>query len=442
MRTLLPRRLIMALVVCCLIGAPAPGQTRAPRVSAMLAAAEQDAALKTIMRAFEEQYVFPEMRPRIIERLKAAQRSGRYATDDPAVFAERITEDLRDVSRDNHLSLVVDPIGFAAAIAGAHSDDGEQALWRRQAIRNHHGLAEMKVLGGNIRYLRISGFEWSSDETGAAYDGAMRFLKDGDAAIIDIRGNGGGSHSAVRYLVSHFMPGDVLEMTFLQGSETPAQSRTLEHLPSGRLQGMPLYVLIDGGAASAAEAFAYDVQQFKLGELVGARTAGAANNNKLLPIAPNFILSISYGRPVHAISNTNWEGVGVASTVEAPSAQALQVAQSLALKRLTEKEGVTAENLADYAWAKTAVEASLHPATFTPAQLQRLAGSYGPAKVDFRDGALWLTRPHRPTARLSLLTADGLFAVDGIETLRVRLTGRAMELLRAGVPEPRVFPRG
>jgi hypothetical protein len=439
---ILPTRLFLALVMCCPICAPALGQTRAPPVSATLAAAEQDAALKAIMRAFEEQYVFPEMRPRIIERLEAAQHSGRYGTDDPAVFAERITEDLRDVSRDKHLSLVVDPVGYAAAIAGADSDDGEEALWRRQAIRNHHGLTEMKLLGGNIRYLRISGFEWANDDTGAAYDGAMKFLKDGDAAIIDIRGNGGGSHSAVRYLVSHFMPGDVLEMTFLQGSELPAQSRTLEHLPVGRLQGMPLYVLIDGGAASAAEAFAYDVQQFKLGELIGARTAGAANNNKLLPIAPNFILSVSNGRPVHAISNTNWEGVGVAPTVEAPATQALPIAQSLALKRLSEKEGVTAENLADYAWAKIAVEASLHPATFTPAQLQRLAGSYGTAKVEFRDGALWLTRPDRPTARLSLLTADGLFAVDRIESLRVKLTGRAMELLRAGAPEPRVFPRG
>jgi C-terminal processing protease CtpA/Prc len=300
----------------------------------------------------------------------------------------------------------------------------------------------MKILGGNVRYLRINGFHWVDDETAVAYDGAMRFLKEGDAAIIDIRGNGGGSHAPVRYLVSHFMRGNVLEMTFLQGSETPEQSRTLEQLPVGRLQGLPLYVLIDVGAASAAEAFAYDVQQFKLGELVGSKTVGAANNNKLLPVAPNFILSISYGRPVHAISNTNWEGTGVSPTVEADPAQAQERAQSLALKRLSEKKGATAQNLADYAWAKIAVDASLNRVTFTPAQLQSMAGSYGTTKVDFRDGALWLTRPDRPTARLTPLTADGLFAVERIESLRVRFTGKAMELLRAGESKPRVLPRG
>ena len=31
----------------------------------------------------------------------------------------------------------------------------------------------------------------------------------------------------------------------------------------------------------------------------------------LLPIAPAFILSVSNGRPVHAVSGTNWEGKGI-----------------------------------------------------------------------------------------------------------------------------------
>jgi hypothetical protein len=73
--------------------------------------------------------------------------------------------------------------------------------------------------------------------------------------------------------------------------------------------------------------------------------------------------------------------------------------------------------------------------------LKSLAGRYGRADVSFRDGALWLTRPDRPTARLSLLTADGLFALAGRDGVRVRLTGRAMEMLWVDEPTPRVFPR-
>jgi hypothetical protein len=358
--------------------------------------------------------------------------------DDPAVFAERITDDLRSVSRDKHLGLTVNPGAYAAALVPSQTEP----FRRRRAIRGHHGLTETRLLPGNIRYLKIAGFEWVPDETGAVYDGAMKFLKDADALIIDLRGNGGGWHFAVQYLVSHFLDEDTLEVTFLEGSKTPVQSRTLAHLPAGRLKDKPLYVLIDGGVASAAEAFAYDVQQFKLGELIGARTAGAANNNKLLPIAPAFLLSVSYGRPLHAVSQGNWEGDGVAPTVEAPPAQALEVAHSLALQRLTRTAGITPERQAEYAWAQIGVEARLHPVSFAPGRLKPLAGRYGEVAVELRDGALWLVRRNRPTVRLSPLTSDGLFAVDGSELLRVRLTGNSLELLLAGAPSPRVFPRG
>ncbi|RKH63552.1 S41 family peptidase [Corallococcus llansteffanensis] len=408
---------------------------------------ERVTALRAISTEFEKRYVFPELRPKIIERLNQLQKAGRYDVDDPLVFAERLTGDLRSVSNDRHLSLRVDPAAYAAALAAPDSDAGEEAYFRRQAIRDHHGLAEMRILPGNIRYLKITGFQWTNDASGTAYDDAMRFLKDGDAIIIDLRNNGGGSHGAVRYLVSHFLDPDTLELTFLQGSETPSQSRSLEHLPAGRLKGKPLYVLIDGQTASAAEAFAYDVQQFKLGVLVGARTVGAANNNTLLPIAPHFILSVSYGRPVHAVSKTNWEGAGVAPDVETPSAQALDAAQMHALRKLSQTPGATPEQLGDYRWANIAVEARMHPVSLDPAMLAPLAGRYlrsgagaAPVKVTHRDGALWFAFPDLPVARLSPLTKD-VFAVEGYEVLRVRLTGKTLEMLWRDEPAPRVYPR-
>jgi len=432
---------VVAAVLGCLVCSLAMAQSRTPGASASLSDAEQSAAVQSIVTIFEQRYVFPQLRAPIVARLNAAHQSGRYAVADPVVFAERVTEDLRAVSHDKHLSLTVDPAGYAAALAPAESDAGAAAFQRRQAIRNHHGLTEMKMLGGNVRYLKITGFEWANDLTGSIYDDAMSFLREADAAIIDIRGNGGGSPSAVRYLVSHFMPADILEMIFLQGSEPPVQSRTLENLPAGRLQGIPLYVLIDGSVASAGEHFAYDVQQFKLGELVGTRTVGAANNNELLPVAPNFILSVSYGRPVHAVSGTNWEGVGVSPSVETTTGKALESAHLLALRRLSERPSATAEDLADYAWAQISVAARLNAVTLAPTRLKSLAGRYSMYRVDFRDGVLWLSRPDRESARLSPLTAEGLFSIEGVDHLRVALTGQAMELLRAGEAVPRIFPR-
>ena len=428
---------------------PARGQVvpaaerSAPRT---LSPADRDAALTAITSALRESYVLPEKVPAIIERLEQSRKAGRYDLDDAPMLAERITADLQAASGDSHLYIHYKPAEYAAEQrmpprAPPGKGGAPDALFRRQALRENHGLAEQKLLPGNVRYLRITGFQWTRDETGAAYDDALRFLKGGDAVIIDLRGNGGGAHAAVRYLVSHFLDENILEMTFLAGSEPPVQSRTLEHVPAGRLKGKPLYVLIDGGVASAGEAFAYDVLQFKLGELVGEKTAGAANNNRFVPVRPGFMLSVSFGRPVHPVSGTNWEGVGVPPTVEAPPAQALEVAQLLALKRLAKTPGVSPEALADYEWAQLTVEARLRPVSMPASRLKSLAGRYGEVEVSLREGALWLARAGRPTRRLSPLTSDGLFAVEGADRLRVRFTPKALETLWRGDPAPRVYPR-
>jgi hypothetical protein len=423
------------------IGQQPTGDSAARTAPPRLSEAERAAALEAVKAALQKSYVFPEMRGKLVARLTQAEERGRYRRDDPYALADRITQDLRDVSRDGHLSFRFAPAEYSAAKAPAAAEEGSEAVARREALRRHHGLRELRILPGNVRYLRITGFHWVSDESGAAYDDALRFLKDGDAVIVDLRGNGGGSAEAVQYLTSHFVDADTLLLTFLHGTRTPVQSRALSHLPAGRLKGKPLYVLIDGGVASAAEEFSYHVQHFKLGELVGARTAGAANNNELLPIEPGFILSISVGRPVHPVSKTNWEGTGIEPTVPADPAKALDVAHSLALTRLAQAPGGTPETLAEYAWARTGVAARLSPVSLPPTQLRRFAGAYGDVSVEFRDGALWLARPHRPTRRLAPLTPDGLFAVEDLDVMRVRFTPKGLELLWEGEAVPRVFLR-
>lgn len=410
-------------------------------------AAQRDAALSEIEAKFQELYVFPEMRSTIIKKIRDAKLAGRYEVEDPRIFADRVTTDLREVAHDEHLSLAVDSAAYAAAIAPPKSDAGEEAFRRRRAIRNDHGLTEMRILPGNIRYLRITHFEWVPDETGRAYDAAMKFLKDGDAWIIDLRGNGGGTSSAAQYLSSHFFDPGTATFISYAGSEPPERSFVLDHLPAGRLKGKPLYVLIDRNVGSAAEAVAYNLQQFKLAELIGSRTVGAANNNKLLPIAPNFILSISYGRPVHVLTKTNWEGVGVIPNIECPPTQALDLAQSIALKRLA-ASNASPEQLVEYQWYVTSAEARVKPVAVAVDQLKKWAGHFGQTNVGYGEltitlegGDLWLVRPDRPAARLSPLTTDGLFAIEGNEQLRARFMGKTVQLLWWNDPQPRTFER-
>jgi hypothetical protein len=333
--------LVLAAALFAITAAPTAAQAQMlpPMVETKtrpLTTAERVAAVDAVLAALDAQYVLPDRRPALRKALRAAQAKGRYDTPDPLVFAERLSEDMRRAANDGHLYLRWDPDQFAAAKQPGAGEDDEAlaAVWDARFRAANYGLTEQRILKGNIRYLKISMFGWVNDEAGGAYDGAMKFLKGGDAVIIDLRGNGGGSHDAVRYGLSHFMAPDKLLITFLEAGKDPYPSWTLTHLPAGRMIGKPLYVLIDGKAASAAEEFAYSVQQFKLGTLVGQTTAGGAHNNRFVPIAPGFMLSVSYGRPVHPVSGGNWEAVGVKPDVEVPADQALERAQTLAREAL------------------------------------------------------------------------------------------------------------
>ncbi|MET3725961.1 S41 family peptidase [Sphingomonas trueperi] len=423
--------------------APVPS---APNSQA-LSQAQRAAVVQAVKAAYAKSYVFPNKVPAILAQLDKGMKSGRYNVMSANELAGQITSDLQAASKDGHAYLQYDPQRYAAATAegGAGASLQNLSVFEASASRrDHHGLAELRILPGNVRYLKISGFRWVPDESGQAYDDAMRFLRDGDAVIIDLRGNGGGASEAVQYLVSHFLKPGTLEITFLQAGHEPVQTRVLDNLPAGRMVGKPLYVLTDQGTASAAESFAYDVQQFKLGTLVGSGTAGAANNNDFVAIAPGFMLSVSTGRPVHPVSKTNWEGTGVQPEVAVAPPQALDEAQVLALQALAAR-ALTPELKADYAWALPEAEARLHPVTISPAIVQAAPGSYGKYIVATDKGGLTLARPGHPLwpapRRLSLLTADGLFAVDGVDILRVGFKPGALELFWKDEPAPRLIKR-
>ena len=150
------------------------------------------------------------------------------------------------------------------------------------------------------------------------------FLRGGDAIVIDLRHNGGGSPQAVNYLASYFVLPQTKLVTFHLKNDPPTDSVS-QQVPGGPIARIPTYVLTSGGSASAAEEFASHVAGFGFGKLVGKTTAGAAYRNEFFPVPGGYVISISIGRP-ELPKGGNWEGKGVAPAIPAPAGKALEAA--------------------------------------------------------------------------------------------------------------------
>jgi hypothetical protein len=417
--------------------APSASATAAP-----LPPLDARAVVAEVRRILAERYVLPERRPQLDAIFARGLSAGRYDVTDPAELAQRINADLETAGRDRHLNFNFNP-GQAAQLAAGRGPQPDAGGYERQVRAGNHGITALRVLPGNVRYMEYDGFQWIGPESAAALENAMRFLSGGDAVIIDLRRNGGGSPDAVQYIVSHFLPAGRPLVTFhMNGNPSPDRLETLAEVPAGRMIGKPLYVLISGGSASAAEEFIGHVGGYRIGELVGENSAGAGFRNTLLPIQGRFVLSVSVGRAVLASTGRDWEAVGLAPTVPTPIAGALDVAQGLALRRLaanaTGPDRPRLEAMAEGIAARAERRAPALPLT-------AYAGAYGERVLSVGEGRLWMRRgPRAPVALVPLGGNAFTLDVDPAARLSFEVSGdsaTAFAMGPAGQPPQGRFAR-
>jgi len=399
------------------------------------------AVVELVAEIIDEAYVDPEKARALAIELR--QRGPGYDQRDPVALAKALNHDLFVLSGDRHLKLKFDPNRFEATTApdtpegNALLDDYVDTV----STFDNFGFERVEMLPGNLGYLRLSHFR-GEPEAFLRADAAFAFLGSTDALIIDLRDNGGGDSAMVRYLQGYFVERPILAMGYRDRGEMELINiHSLE--PTGAPRpGLPLFVLIDGKSASAAEDFAYSVQAFGHGTVVGERSAGAANTITQYAIEPGFILSVSTGTPIHPVTGSNWSDTGVVPDIESSSAQSLVRAQVEALSKL--KASASNETVAArYDWALTPLLAQISPPDLGQQALLRLTGSYDAGRVTFKDGALVFTPPSGVPYALHPLSPD-TFALDGQDAYRLSFHRgeRTMTLVRT-YPDGRreQFPR-
>jgi C-terminal processing protease CtpA/Prc len=215
----------------------------------------------------------------------------------------------------------------------------------------NHGFDKVERLAGNVGLLELRTFS-TIDKTAARIDGAMAFLADTDALIIDLRYNAGGHAASVQYLISYLLSGEkpILLNTMkwrsaagnqpvtvtrkVSGQGLEQQSWTYQALPGPHYDKKPVFVVISEITASAAESFTYALQALKRVTVVGGTSAGAANPGGTDRLTSHFQIFIPRGRPEHPLTHANWEGVGIKPDVPASFENAQKVAYIHALEEI------------------------------------------------------------------------------------------------------------
>jgi hypothetical protein len=199
-----------------------------------------------------------------------ARRQGGIRAGHERRCSRKLTNDLRAICKDLHLSVNYDP----EAIPERASDEPSPEMEERMLAEgrwNNFGFERVERLPGNIGYLDLLGFS-SGEEAFETASAAMTFLANTDALIVDLRHNGGGAPAMVAYLTSYLFGPEPVHLNDLEEPRRKWSHQwwTLPSVPGKRFgPDKPVYVLTSGGTFSAAEEFTYNLK------CLGARRSSA-----------------------------------------------------------------------------------------------------------------------------------------------------------------------
>ncbi|MFV1885311.1 MAG: S41 family peptidase [Balneola sp.] len=285
---------------------------------------DHHAAVTRLADLMNENYVYPEqgkaMHDLLIKKLDAGEYD-QYKTEKE--LAEVLDSDLKSVILDKHIRVSYNP-ERAESIRNRDPNGGRDPL-------SNQGFEEVKILENNIGFLDLRGFvdiRFAEDEARAAMDKLIQ----ADAIIFDLRQNGGGSPSMIRFISSYIFGEDPVHLNtfYWRPGDRYSETWTNPDFASQRKPDIPVYVLTSDYTFSAAEEFTYNLKHMKRATIVGEVTGGGAHPGGPSLFGDGFIVNIPRGRAINPITKKNWEGVGVTPHVLTSEEKAFEKAVELA----------------------------------------------------------------------------------------------------------------
>jgi len=393
---------------------------------------EKTQIIDSLSLHMEKDYVLDKIGYDVAVLIRQNLKNGQYDKfPDPMSFAEQLTHDIRSLNNDKHLRVYYNPQQIKQESDAANDDkEAQEAILKKKRMANY-GFKEVKVMPGNVGYLKFNGFDGTTEGLKTAI-GAMAFLANCDALIFDIRENGGGDPRMVQLLLSYLYKEDEdvhINDFYVRKTDDYQQYWVMPYCPGTRMPDLDVYVLTSNYTFSCAEEFAYDLQNLKRGTIVGETTGGGAHPVQFYVLNDNFAAMIPFGRAVNPVSKTNWEGTGVEPDVKVKVGQALDAAYKLALQKLMGKEKDESVKF-KYQWAIDGLKITSKPVKLSDKLMKSYTGVYGVRTITLEKGDLYYQREGRDKLKMIPLT-DDYFWFEEVDYFRLKVIvkdGKAVKL--------------
>ena len=298
---------------------------------------QKQEAVRAIAEAYELGYVFPDMGKTMADLVRGKMEAGQYdAVKGGRELGQRITADLQALCEDRHVVVAYTPERILRQKSTDPRVLAEEEL--ESSRSDNFGFKELRIMSGNVGYLKISSFS-GSQEALAVAAAAMRFLSNCDAIIMDLRFNPGGDSAMVQFLASYFLSEEpvLLDEFHYRRNNRIGQIWSLPYVPGKKPVQADLYILTDGYTFSAAEGLAYDLQALKKAVIAGTPSAGGAHAVEIHTIMDSFTLFIPVAFSKNPVTGTNFQGRGVQPDIKVSGETAIQQVQLHALEKRIEK---------------------------------------------------------------------------------------------------------
>ncbi|MEP0264305.1 S41 family peptidase [Dokdonia sp.] len=292
---------------------------------------EVNTIVDSITSIVKRYYIDPEIGTKIVNNIRTKHKNGAYTTmTNPQTLADTLEVDLRAINNDLHMSMIY------RSPRERTTGDAPSIQVNSSGIWSNYGLSEIKVLEGNIGYLKIKHFTRHQyfEAIKPVVTSAIESLKNTEALIVDVRDNGGGFEDMVAYYISYFF--DSKEPIHLSDYRCTLHGHTYgistdPNVLGTKLPDTKLYVLVNANTGSAAESFAYMLKHLGRATIIGETTVGAGNGASIHSVNDRFIVQVSSEETINAVTKTSFEQVGVIPHIKTTSAHAFTKGYQLAI---------------------------------------------------------------------------------------------------------------